>query len=55
VLYRDGECRGGGWPMVSPNPNAKDMDTAKKLVELSYELVGLNESAQELTQVIFNI
>ena len=41
VLYRDKECRKGGWPMESPNPHAKDMETAKKLVKLSYELVGL--------------
>jgi len=41
VLYRDKECKNGGWPLTSPNPNAKDMDTAKKLVDLSYELVGL--------------
>ena len=43
VLYRDRECRKGGWPMTSPNPNARNMDTAKKLVDLSYELVGLNK------------
>lgn len=41
VLYRDKECRKGGWPMKSPNPNAHDMDTAKKLVEISREMVGL--------------
>lgn len=41
VLYRDKECKKGGWPMKSPNPNAHDMNTAKKLVEMSYELVGL--------------
>jgi retinol dehydrogenase-13 len=41
VLYRDRECRNGGWPMTSPNPNARNMDTARKLVDLSYELVGL--------------
>ena len=41
VLYRDPGTRDGGWPLESPNPNAKNMDTAKKLVELSYELVGL--------------
>lgn len=41
VLYRDKECRNGGWPMTSPNPNARNMDTAKKLVDLSYKLVGL--------------
>lgn len=42
VLYRDKECKNGGWPMTSPNPNSTNMDTAKKLVNLSYELVGLN-------------
>ena len=41
VLYRDRDCRKGGWPMESPNPNARDLETAKKLVEASYELVGL--------------
>ena len=41
VLYRDKECRKGGWPMETPNPNARDMDTARKLVEMSYSLVGL--------------
>ena len=41
VLYRDRECRQGGWPMKTPNPNADDMDTAKKLVEMSYDIVGL--------------
>jgi retinol dehydrogenase-13 len=43
VLYRDKECKNGGWPMKSPNPNARDIDTAKKLVNMSYGLVGLNE------------
>jgi retinol dehydrogenase-13 len=43
VLYRDRECRNGGWPMTSPNPNARNMDTARKLVDLSYELVGLEK------------
>lgn len=41
VLYRDPECKKGGWPMESPNPHAKDMSVAKKLVEESYKLVGL--------------
>lgn len=41
VLYRDSECKDGGWPMETPNPNAKDMDTARKLVEQSYGVVGL--------------
>ncbi len=42
VLYRDQECKDGGWPMKTPNPNARDMDTAKKLVELSYRTVGMD-------------
>ena len=41
ILYRDSECRNGGWPMTSPNPNARNMDTARKLVDMSYDLVGL--------------
>jgi len=41
VLYRDRECRNGGWPLESPNPNANNMETAHKLVAMSYELVGL--------------
>ncbi|WP_420640703.1 SDR family NAD(P)-dependent oxidoreductase [Candidatus Leptofilum sp.] len=44
VLYRDRECRDGGWPMESPNPNAKNMDTARKLVDMSYEMVGLSKA-----------
>lgn len=42
VLYRDAECKNGGWPMTSPNPNATDMDMARKLVKRSYDIVGLN-------------
>ena len=41
VLYRDPGTRDGGWPMESPNPNAKNMDTAHKLVAMSYGMVGL--------------
>jgi len=41
ILYRDKACRKGGWPMESPNPNASDMETAKKLVEMTYKMVGL--------------
>lgn len=41
VLYGDKECRKGGFPMETPNPNARDMETAKKLVDMSYKLVGL--------------
>jgi hypothetical protein len=29
--------------MESPNPNAKNMDTARKLVEMSRGLVGLKK------------
>jgi light-dependent protochlorophyllide reductase len=43
VIYRDKECKKGGWPMKSPNPNARDMNNAKKLVNMSYGLVGLNK------------
>ncbi|MEM7160107.1 MAG: SDR family NAD(P)-dependent oxidoreductase [Myxococcota bacterium] len=42
VLYRDPECKDGGWPMQTPNPHARDMDTAKKLVAASYDIVGLD-------------
>ena len=42
VLYRDKECKNGGWPMESPNPNATDMQTALELVEASRQLVGLD-------------
>ena len=42
VLYRDKECKAGGWPLKSPNPHASDMDAAKKLVKKSYKLVGLS-------------
>ncbi len=41
VLYRDKECRGGGWPMTSPNPHARDIEEARKLVAASREVVGL--------------
>jgi retinol dehydrogenase-13 len=41
VLYRDKECKDGGWPMETPNPNARDMDTARKLVAESRRIVGL--------------
>ena len=41
VLYSDKECRPGGWPMQSPNPNANDMSKAKALVADAYKRVGL--------------
>jgi retinol dehydrogenase-13 len=43
ILYRDKQCRAGGWPMETPNPNAREMNTAAKLVDMSYELVGLDK------------
>ncbi|MEM8926132.1 MAG: SDR family NAD(P)-dependent oxidoreductase [Actinomycetota bacterium] len=45
VLYRDRECKGGGWPLETPNPNAKDMAVARALVEKSYGIVGLEAPA----------
>ncbi|MEM7119170.1 MAG: SDR family NAD(P)-dependent oxidoreductase [Chloroflexota bacterium] len=41
MLYRDPGTKDGGWPMESPNPHAKDMGAARKLVDMSYEMVGL--------------
>ena len=41
VLYRDKECKDGGWPMKSPNPNANDINKARRLVEIARKLVGL--------------
>ena len=43
ILYRDKQCRAGGWPMETPNPNAKNLDTARQLVAISYDLVGLDK------------
>lgn len=43
VLYRDKECKKGGFPMPTPNPNANDMTMAKKLVAKTYSLVGLSQ------------
>jgi NAD(P)-dependent dehydrogenase (short-subunit alcohol dehydrogenase family) len=42
TLYHRKEDRSGGWPMVSPNPNAHETQLAEKLYEVSLELVGLN-------------
>lgn len=41
VLYSDKECRPGGWPMKSPNPNANDMKKALALVEDARKRVNL--------------
>ena len=39
--YRDKSASGGGWPMRSPNPNAHDDESAKRLTAVSRALVGL--------------
>ena len=46
ILYLEKEQRAGGWPMVSPNPNALDAELADALYNKSLELVGqaYNES-----------
>ncbi|WP_207652886.1 SDR family oxidoreductase [Anaeromicrobium sediminis] len=41
LLYSDKECRRGGWPMKSPNPNAHDMKSALRLTKVSKKMVGL--------------
>lgn len=41
ILYRDKGTQNGGWPMQSPNPNAHDIDTARKLVAQARKDVGL--------------
>jgi NAD(P)-dependent dehydrogenase (short-subunit alcohol dehydrogenase family) len=41
ILYPNKENRSGGWPMVSPNPHARDEHLAQQLYEASRELVGL--------------
>ncbi len=40
ILYPNRENRSGGWPMSSPNPKAHDADLAKKLYDVSQEIVG---------------
>lgn len=41
ILYKDKGAKDGGWPMVSPNPNARDMVMARKLTAKVKEHVGL--------------
>ena len=41
ILYPEKANKGGGWPMESPNPNARDEDLASKLYEKSLALTGL--------------
>ncbi|MDE2635523.1 MAG: SDR family oxidoreductase [Chloroflexota bacterium] len=40
ILYPKREHRPGGWPMASPNPNAHDAQMARKLYDVSLELVS---------------
>jgi NAD(P)-dependent dehydrogenase (short-subunit alcohol dehydrogenase family) len=40
-LYKDKKSRKGGWPMHSPNPAAYDAAAARRLWNVSEELVGL--------------
>lgn len=42
ILYPKREHRSGGWPMRSPNPNARDEALAKRLYHVSSELAGLD-------------
>jgi NAD(P)-dependent dehydrogenase (short-subunit alcohol dehydrogenase family) len=42
ILYPKKENRPGGWPMRSPNKYANDADLARKLYEVSLEMVGLS-------------
>jgi NAD(P)-dependent dehydrogenase (short-subunit alcohol dehydrogenase family) len=41
ILYPRKENRPGGWPMVSPNPHARDERLAEQLYQVSLKLVGL--------------
>ena len=49
VLYRDPGTRNGGWPMRSPNPNAHDMNVARKLTAQARLDVGLDAPPAEMT------
>ena len=41
ILYRDEGTKNGGWPMKSPNPNANDIEMARKLSAMVREKVGV--------------
>ncbi len=41
ILYRDEGAKNGGWPMKSPNPNAHDIEIARKLSAQIRTEVGL--------------
>lgn len=40
IPYEDKSCRGGGWPLRSPNPAAHDDTMASTLYDMSLEMVG---------------
>lgn len=42
ILYPKRENRPGGWPMPSPNSNAHDAELARRLYEVSLEMVGID-------------
>ena len=42
ILYPNRENRAGGWPMRSPNPKARDEEVARRLHEISLDLVGFS-------------
>lgn len=44
-MYRDRAANAGGWPLRSPNPHAHDDEKARRLWEVSEELVGLSARA----------
>ncbi len=41
IFYAESECRPGGFPMKSPNPNAHNDELARNLYERSKKMVGL--------------
>jgi len=43
ILYSSRKHRPGGWPMESPNPQARDEQLAEQLYEVSLRMVGLAE------------
>ncbi len=44
-MYRERRLNDGGWPMESPNPEARDAAVAARLDAVSRKLVGLDASA----------
>ena len=44
-MYREKAAKKGGWPLRSPNPNAHNMESARRLTAVSRQLVGLEAAA----------